>query len=359
MSRLDLPNEKAPNFNARLRETMMTYLGKTGDPLDRGVTMRDLIESGLVKVENVQSLKSGGAVSMVPGTAISSAAGGDKDLTAPPTPEGVVVTGGVAGVFIEHEVPLFSQGKGYYRTHVYGVTVTDGRLPTFTDAVELTQFTGTTGSFASNPATTWRIWLKYESKDGVLSATPAGGTNGIPVTTGQDVSTLLKVLTSELDANGDALNTNAVFIERKEATVVNGVLVPAGVYMRAAFIQNGVIDSAKIGNGAIDSAKIAEAAIASANIQDAAITAAKIQDAAISTAKIEDAAISTAKIADAAISAAKIGDAEITLAKIDTASITNLSSISANMGTITAGKMQSTDGKFVIDLTNKSISITV
>lgn len=35
-----------------------------------------------------------------------------------------------------------------------------------------------------------------------------------------------------------------------------------------------------------------------------------------------------------------------------------LSAISADLGTITAGKMQSDDGKFVIDLDNKTISIT-
>ena len=57
------------------------------------------------------------------------------------------------------------------------------------------------------------------------------------------------------------------------------------------------------------------------------------------------------------IKSAMIQNATITLAQIDTANITSLSSIKANMGTITAGKMQSTDNKFVIDLDNKTISI--
>lgn len=59
------------------------------------------------------------------------------------------------------------------------------------------------------------------------------------------------------------------------------------------------------------------------------------------------------------IKSAMIQNASISLAKIDTGTITNLSSINANMGTITAGKMQSSDGKFVIDLDNKTISIEV
>jgi len=37
----------------------------------------------------------------------------------------------------------------------------------------------------------------------------------------------------------------------------------------------------------------------------------------------------------------------------------SLAALSANLGTVTTGKMQSADGKFVIDLTNKFISITV
>lgn len=58
------------------------------------------------------------------------------------------------------------------------------------------------------------------------------------------------------------------------------------------------------------------------------------------------------------INKAVIGDATIEFAKIDTATITNLSALNSNMGTITAGKLQSADGKFLIDLDNKTISIT-
>jgi hypothetical protein len=42
--------------------------------------------------------------------------------------------------------------------------------------------------------------LKWESIDGVLSASPAGGTNGFVVTTGQDVAKLLEALTGQLTA---------------------------------------------------------------------------------------------------------------------------------------------------------------
>lgn len=346
MSRNDLPNEKAPNFNARIRETLMTYLGKTGDPLDRGVTMRDLIESGIVNVDNQKQLTQNGPVTLVPGSALATS-GADyvPDLTAPPTPEGITVSGGVAGVFIEHEKPIFSQGHGYLRTHVYGLTVAAGDpAPTFNDAVEITQFTGSVGSFASDPATTWHVWLKYESIDGVLSASPAGGTNGIEVTTAQNVSSLLAALTSEVDTDGNPVNPDAVFIKRDAESTINGVVVPAGVYMRDTFIQNGVIDNARLGNAVVDAAKIidgsiitakiGDAAVITAKIEDAAITTAKIKDAAITSAKIVDASITAAKIADATITSAEIADAAITFAKIDKASIDSLSAITESVGQI-------------------------
>jgi hypothetical protein len=47
------------------------------------------------------------------------------------------------------------------------------------------------------------------------------------------------------------------FVVQATPTTVNGVAVPAGVYMRDAFIQNGTITNAKIANLAVDSAKIA------------------------------------------------------------------------------------------------------
>lgn len=105
-------------------------------------------------------------------------------------------------------------------------------------------------------------------------------------------------------------------------TTINGVSVPAGAYMKSAYIHDASITNAKIANAAIDSAKIADASIVTAKIQDAAISTAKINDAAITTAKIGTGAITTALIADANITTAKIADANITTAKIADAQIT-------------------------------------
>jgi hypothetical protein len=70
--------------------------------------------------------------------------------------------------------------------------------PTFSEAVELFRYQGTFSAYATDPATRWCIWIKWQSVDGVQSTDPAGGTNGVVATTGQDVALLLDALTGEI-----------------------------------------------------------------------------------------------------------------------------------------------------------------
>ncbi len=236
MSRSDLPSDKSPNFNARIRETLMTYLGKTGDPLDRGVTLRDLIESGIVTLTNLKLAKTSAPVPLQPGTAVTDAV--TPDLTPPPTPTGFTASPAITTVILEHDTPTYTQGHGHLRTRVYGAVRSSpsSPAPTFSNADEITQFSGTVASYATNPATTWHLWIKWESADGVLSATPAGGTNGVVATTGEDVQLLLDSLTGQItesqlfadlsaridliDASGTGLVTKVADLETTYGTTV-------------------------------------------------------------------------------------------------------------------------------------------
>lgn len=248
-NRNDLPSPSAPNFNQRLRETIQTYLGRQGNPLDRGLTLRDLIETGVLKIREGFQLKpgTGGSVPLQPGDGVVDVY--EPDLTPPPTPTGFAVSAAISHVFIEHDAPLYPQGHGHLRTRVYGVTVQAGApLPVFNDAVEITQFTGTVHAHPSNPATTWRLWIKWETVDGVLSTDPAGGTNGVEAITGQDVSKLVLAMTGP---------GNPFKVVTEQLTLPDGTVVPAGTYTADAFIHNGQITNAKIANLAVDNAKIA------------------------------------------------------------------------------------------------------
>lgn len=121
------------------------------------------------------------------------------DLTPPPTPSGVTVTAGLDFVFITTDPPVFTMGHGYGRTVVYGAKYGGtGPLPTFSNAVVVHEYVGQVGSFPSEPATQWHIWVKWRTNDGVESVSPAGGANGFQVTTGVDVSNLLRALTGSI-----------------------------------------------------------------------------------------------------------------------------------------------------------------
>ena len=198
-NRNDLPSVNSPNFSQRLRETIQTYLGRQGDPLERGLTLRDLLESGLAKLPSGFKLATGAAkIPLQPGDSIG--ASYEADLTPPPPPTGFTVSAGISHILIEHDAPLYRAGHGHLRTRVYGAIRAPGAAaPVFSDAIEVAQFSGTVYAHPTNPSTTWHLWIKWETADGVLSATPAGGTNGLVVRTGEDVSLLLDALTGELN----------------------------------------------------------------------------------------------------------------------------------------------------------------
>lgn len=197
--RNDLPPATSVNFEQRVRETLMTYLGRQGDPLDRGVTLRDLVDAGIAKVSDRYLSRRGGTQGGGPVLIPGSAESAERDLTPPPTPTGFKVTAGISHVFIEHDVPRYTQGRGHLRTHVYAAAVNEGQgLPTFDAAAPVGQFEGTFYALPTNPSTTLCLWIKWETRDQVLSVGPAGGINGLQVTTGQDVSLLLDALTGAI-----------------------------------------------------------------------------------------------------------------------------------------------------------------
>lgn len=67
-NRTDLPAPGSPNFNQRVREELMKYMGRQGHPLDRGVTFRDLVMAGIVRLDG--DIQSGGLVQLKPGDAL-------------------------------------------------------------------------------------------------------------------------------------------------------------------------------------------------------------------------------------------------------------------------------------------------
>lgn len=324
--RLDIPAPGSPNFEARIRETLQVYMGLRGDPLDKGLTLRDLTNIGLLEYGGGR----GPNTTIRPGRVYPRIPEEDEteDLTPPPTPTGFALDAGITNVFITHDAPTYTQGRGHDRTIVYGAKRNSGDpLPTFAQATRIADFIGEVYGYPTDPATIWHMWITWRTRDGVESVTPAGGINGLQVRTGEDVQRLLDALNgqitgSELNtelsqviddsmagvkylatqygmrvqvaadgkkliggyglmgtnsaergpsidfgvlasqfyvgapAENGGISSTRPFIVQTTPTVINGVSVPAGVYMEDGFIKNGTITNAKIANAAIDDAKI-------------------------------------------------------------------------------------------------------
>lgn len=102
------------------------------------------------------------------------------------------------------------------------------------------------------------------------------------------------------------------------------------------------VDASKLTDSAVTAEKIANLAVGNAAIQNAAITNAKIGTAAISTAQIQDAAITNAKIY------------EVTADKVKAA---NLQAISADLGTVNAGRLLSKNNNMDLNLNTGRLSM--
>lgn len=244
-TRSDIPAPTASNFSQRVRESLMVYLGKQGNPLDRGITVRDLVSSGIAVIKPGMSLGGGGGgvPPIQPGNPSDA-----KDLTPPPTPTGLVLTGGLSNFFVETDPPNFTMGHGYGRTNVYGIPYDGtGPEPTFSDALPLGSFQGAVWSYATDPSTTWRVWVKWQTADGVQSVGPAGGTNGTAVTTGQNVGKLVDAMTGPGQPFKEVTSP---------ITLPDGTVVPVGVYISDAFIHRMQVQTAQIYDLAVTNAKI-------------------------------------------------------------------------------------------------------
>ncbi|MDZ7892321.1 MAG: hypothetical protein U5L73_11265 [Rhodoferax sp.] len=206
--RRDLPSVNSPNFLARMREVVSVYLGKRGDPLDRGMTVRDLADAGLIEVSD--AYKGGGTTGAIADIGAKLQAAYVVDLTPPPMPEGFAAAAAVSNIIIEHDAPAFKAGNGYAKTRVYGTTYEgEGALPLFASASMLTEFTGSVFSYPTDPATSWRLWITWVTKDGIESVIPAGGINGFAVQTASDPSKLLEALTGQITSTQLYADLNA------------------------------------------------------------------------------------------------------------------------------------------------------
>ena len=373
-----IDRELADTLNS-MREAQEIRLGRLGDPLDRAVTVRELVNSGIAKPLTKKPFDpDGSGQDFIPG--------GDQeqDLTIPRAPTGLQASGAFTEIIVEWN-------PAQYSNHAY-TEVWRSR----DDEVGTATLITTTSSFIiTDPVgydQTYFYWVRFVSTSNVRGA--FNQTNGTKATTVQNVSAVMTELSETLAnmpgysvlTSADSTNAANITTVSNTTSTINGNLnamyvIKASVESNGSVSAAGMLIGANANSGSnlqsyvqfqadkfaiwsgstnvapfivsggtvfIDSARIQDGAITNARIANATIQSSKISDAAITTAKIADANITTAKIGNAQITTAKIGDAQITNAKINdlNASKINAGTISADRigaNTITAAKINTTD----------------
>ena len=334
-----VPANLEPKLRGLLRSLREHVRSLTG--LDGQGNRVILSESAVQEIVNeaVANLPGGGGGGGTPPVYV-------PDLTAPPTPAGVIVTAGLTNIFIETDNPTFSEGHGYARTIVYGQQWEAGQPdPTFSGAVKVHEFVGSVGSFTVRPGAKWSLWLKWLTEDGVESTAPSGGTNGHVAEAGKIGNADLGALIVEAGNLAAGAVTAAKF-----ATSIEPVTIVTGASLPTVKSTNTIYWSGKLyrwsGTAYVATVPTTDLSGQVTNDQIAAMAAAKLTGQITST-QVTDGAISTPKLAAGAVMTDKIFAGAITAEKIAANTIT-ANEIAANAITaselaadaVTAGKIQ-------------------
>ena len=310
-------------FAQAVRENINIMNGITGDPLDANVSFRDLASAGVIQVVTGQASANSQQVAIAAG--LMATVSNATDYTPPPAPTNLSASGAMGNTILTWDMPTY---KNHAYTEIWReqVTFTAGvaDASVIGNAVLVGTSSGYVGVYAdaTGAASDCYYWVKF-----ISTASVAGPFNAVPGTRGttsQDPAYLLSLLTG--NPNAHSLIAGFPFTVLTVPTVINGITIPAGVYLSGTMIQDGMITAQHIAAGTITADKIVAATITAASglIADAAITTAKIQDAAITTAKIGTAQITTALIGAAQITQALIANAAIGTAQIGNAQVNTL-----------------------------------
>jgi hypothetical protein len=228
---------KLPSITSAIPRDLRAFCDRVREALnaqgnDRIITRRDLIATGVVVVGPGNTLQPTDPTELA-----------KVKYDTPPAPTGLATSGAIANIILTWDAPNY---PGHSYTEVY---VADTN--TFTSRVKLADVPGSTYSHSVGASTTKYYWIRFVNVAEVPG--PYNSTTGVSGTTGDDPDYLISVLSDAYGVTGDGL-----FFQINSPTVINGVTIPAGTYIKQAVIADATIARAKIQDLAVDNAKIAD-----------------------------------------------------------------------------------------------------
>lgn len=136
----------ATPFPTQLQQNMRArILSQGGDP-NRELSVSDLINTSLATVKPALN-------------------------TPPPTPVDVVLTSFPSIIKIGHSLPTWKNGGGYEKTLVYTAQVSSiDQLVTIGNSTLTAEFAGDEGFTPCQPGTLYRVWVRWQAKNGLVSS---------------------------------------------------------------------------------------------------------------------------------------------------------------------------------------------
>lgn len=170
-----------------LSQVVLIRLGRRGDPRDRAVTMRELIDSGLAKEMASSPFdpnRSGNAGFVQPGASL-------VDLAVPPAPTGFAANGAYSQINLNWDYPAYSN-HSHTEVHVHTSDVIG-------DATLLGIQTGRVFVDPVGSGQTRYYWVRHINTDGL--AGPFNSASGTVASTATDVNHMLGILTGAITSS--------------------------------------------------------------------------------------------------------------------------------------------------------------
>ena len=253
-----------PTVTSAIAPDLRRFLDRVKESFDDPeglVTKKDLVSTGVFKQTTGPVLEF-----LEPGEEIA--------YFTPPAPTNLVATGSMTSIILTWSGASYNTGYAY--TEVWRASIDNLGVAVLIGTVVAGMFADAVGSDSSH-----YYWVRMVNVNDERG--PFNSAAGVAGATAPDLEYVFSQLTQAQGSTSDA-----PFFQLDSSTVINGVTIPAGTYIKSAKIFNGTITSAKIGTAAIDSVKIADANITTAKIANLAVTTAQIGNAAITNAKIGD-----------------------------------------------------------------------